>query len=398
METIKRQPISVFYSYDENDKDLRDQLDKHLANLERQQLIKGWHDQDIRAGTEWKSAINEHLDTAQIILLLISADFIASDYRYSIEMKRALERHNSGDAFVIPVLLRSCDIDGPPFNQLDFLPSNGKPVKTWPNDDDAFRDVAAGIRKVVQEFLPRTREQWLDEGNRYHKAKLYEKALVAYERALRLDVNYARAQRNKGDALYDLRRYTEALDAYTIALRLDPASARVHRNMADILAHLGRHNESLDTYKRAIQLAPTARLYNEEGDVLFRLKHYEEALRVYEQAIQLNPNFVYAWNNKGNALLRLKRFQDAIAAYERASQLDPTFALPYNNKGRALFYLGRYRESLIAYEQALRIDPNFAAVYINYAGTLEKLSMTQEAAVARDKAQELKNRKASNQT
>src|SRR2546421_5049464 len=162
MEAI-RQPILVFYSYDENDSDLRDLLNEHLANLEHQQLIKGWHDRDIRAGTEWKSAINEHLNAAQIILLLISAHFIASDYRYSIEMKRALERHNSGEAFVLPVLLRPCDIDGPPFNQLDFLPSNKKAITSWSNLDEAFQEVAKGIRKVVEEFLPRTKEQWLDE-------------------------------------------------------------------------------------------------------------------------------------------------------------------------------------------------------------------------------------------
>jgi tetratricopeptide (TPR) repeat protein len=392
METIKRQPISVFYSYDENDKDLRDQLDRHLANLERQQLIKPWHDQDIRAGTEWKRDINEHLNTAQIILLLISPDFIASDYRYSTEMKRALERHNSGYAFVIPVLLRPCDIDGSAFNQLDILPDNRKAITLWPNADEAFQDVVIGIRQVVKEFLPRTKEQWLDEGNRHHKAKLYEKALVAYERALRLDDYYARAQRNKGDALYDLRRYAEALDAYTIALRLDSSSARVYRNMADILWHLGRHNESLDTYDRAIQLAPTARHYNEKGDMLFRLKQYEEALLAYRQAVKLDPDFAYAFNNKGNALLRLKRYREAITAYEQASQLSPTFVHPYNNKGRALFYLGRYKESLVAYDHALQLDPNFVAAYTNRAETLEKLGRTQEAALARAKAQELRNK------
>jgi tetratricopeptide (TPR) repeat protein len=390
METTK-QPALVFYSYHENDRDLRDLLNKHLAILERQQLIKGWHDRDIRAGTEWKSIVNEHLNAAQIILLLISADFIASDYRYSIEMKRALERHYSGEAFVLPVLLRPYDIKGPPFNQLDFLPENREAITRWPDIDEAFQEVAKGIRKVVEELLPRTKEQWLDEGIRYRKAKLYEKALIAYERALRLDVNYARAQRNKGDVLYDLKRYTEALNVYTLALRLDPSSARAHRNMAETLWHLGQHRASLDAYDRALQLAPTSRLWNEKGDMLFRLEHYEEALQAYEQAIKLEPDFAYAYNNKGNALLRLKRYQEAIVAYEQASQLQPTFALPYNNKGRALFYLGRYSESLIAYERALQLDQNFATAYANRAETLEKLGRRQEAALARAKAQELRS-------
>src|SRR5262249_12687026 len=119
-------------------------------------------------------------------------------------------------------------------------------------------------RHVVEVLLPRTKEQWVDEENRYRKANLYEKALVAYERALRLDVRYARAQRNKGDALYNLRRYAEALNAYTLALHLDPSSARAYRNMANTLRHLEQHNASLEAYDVALQLEATSRLWNEK--------------------------------------------------------------------------------------------------------------------------------------
>jgi tetratricopeptide (TPR) repeat protein len=365
METIKlKQPALVFYSYDDKDRELRDELDKHLTTLKHQQLIKGWHDRDISAGTEWKSVADKNLNAAQIILLLISADFIASEYRYSFEMKRALERHNSGDTFVLPVLLRSCDINGPPFDQLDFLPGNMKAITSWHNSDEAFQDVAKGIRYVVEELIPRTREQWLDEGITYRRTKHYEKALVACERALRLDRNYARAHRNKGDTLYELERYTEAVNAYTLALDLDPTSARTHQNMANTLYHLGQHNTSLDAYDRALQLAatPTSRLWRGKGDALFYLRRYKEALQAYEQAVRLEPDSADTYYNKGNALLCLECYQEAIVAYEQAIQLQPTFALSYNNKGRALFYLGRYEEAHIAYECALRLDPKLAKV------------------------------------
>ncbi len=386
-------PVELFYAYAHEDEALRDTLEKHLSLLHRQGVISQWSDRHITAGTDWTQAIDEHLEQASIILLLISADFLASDYCYGVEMKRALVRHQAHEAHVIPILLRAVDWHDAPFAHLQALPTDAKAVTSWSNPDEAFADVAAGIRKVVEEFLSRTKEQWLDEGHRYHEAKLYEKALVAYERALRLDVNYARAQRNKGDALYDLRRYAEAFNAYTLALRLDPSSARVYGNMADILWHLGRHDESLDAYDRAIQLAPTPQLCNEKGDVFFRLRRYEEALQAYEQATRLDPHFAYAHNNKGNALVHLNRYQEAVAAYEQASQLDPTFALPYNNKGRALFYLGQYRESLIAYERAIQLNPKFAHAYDNCAETLEKLGRTQEAALARAKSLELRNAK-----
>jgi hypothetical protein len=101
--------MEVFFSYAHEDEALRDKLAKHLKLLERQAVIKAWHDRDITASEEWKDAIDNHLESANIILLLVSSDFLASDYCYDIELKRALERHESNEARVIPVILQSVD-------------------------------------------------------------------------------------------------------------------------------------------------------------------------------------------------------------------------------------------------------------------------------------------------
>ena len=100
-------PIELFISYSHKDDALREQLDTHLSLLKRQGVIEAWHDRRIGAGQEWAGAIDEHLNSAASILLLVSADFLASDYCYDLEMKRALERHDAGDAWVIPVILRT---------------------------------------------------------------------------------------------------------------------------------------------------------------------------------------------------------------------------------------------------------------------------------------------------
>jgi hypothetical protein len=145
--------IEVFFSYAHEDESLRDKLAKHLKLLERQGVIQGWHDRQILPGTEWQGQLDRHLETAQIILLLISADFLASDYCYDIEMKRALERHEAGDARVIPIILRPVDNwDQSPFGKLQALPKGGKPITRWPNEDEAFANVAQGIRAVVATF------------------------------------------------------------------------------------------------------------------------------------------------------------------------------------------------------------------------------------------------------
>jgi hypothetical protein len=106
--------LSIFFSYAHEDEALRDELEKHLSVLRWQGLISEWYDRDIHAGTEWEQEINTHLDAAQLILLLISPDFLASSYCYSIEMMRALQRHLAGEASVIPIILRPVDWEGLP--------------------------------------------------------------------------------------------------------------------------------------------------------------------------------------------------------------------------------------------------------------------------------------------
>jgi len=143
-------PLRLFFSYSHKDEEFRDALETHLALLKREGTLDTWHDRKITAGDEWKRQIDHHLQEANIILLLISPDFIASDYCYDIEMKRALERHEKGEAVVIPVIIRPTDWYGAPFGELQALPKDAKPVTTWENRDEAWLDVARGIRRVAE--------------------------------------------------------------------------------------------------------------------------------------------------------------------------------------------------------------------------------------------------------
>jgi hypothetical protein len=143
-------PISVFFSYAHEDESLRDELAKHLKILERQGVITTWYDRDITAGKEWAGQIDERMESAQIILLLVSADFLASDYCWDVEMKRALERHELGEACVIPIILREVDWYAAPFAKLQACPKNAEPVTSRTNRDQAFTDIARAIRKVVE--------------------------------------------------------------------------------------------------------------------------------------------------------------------------------------------------------------------------------------------------------
>lgn len=146
------QPLKIFYSYSHKDTKLRKKLEKHLKLLERRDFIINWHDRKIEVGDEWKSTLDKKLMTADIILLLISADFLASDYCYDIEVTQAMKQHEEGISVVIPIMLRSCDSTGASFMKLQGLPINLIPVTKWKDRDEAFTDIAVGLRAIVEEI------------------------------------------------------------------------------------------------------------------------------------------------------------------------------------------------------------------------------------------------------
>lgn len=189
--------FEVFYSYAHKDEYWRKKLEIHLSTLKRQGLITDWHDRNIGAGKEWAKEIDEHINTANIILLLISPDYIASDYCYSVEMQRALERHAAQEARVIPIILRPVYWKDTPMHKLQALPKNAKPITKWPNRDIAFVDIAESIQMVIGELTlvpakasqaifkasdtsPKTVEEWLEEANLLYKEKSYIMALGAF--------------------------------------------------------------------------------------------------------------------------------------------------------------------------------------------------------------------------
>lgn len=142
-------PRKLFYSYAHEDEHMRDQLAKHLALLAEQGHIEPWHDREIRAGQAWEQRILAELDAADIILLLISPAFFASNFCHNIEMPRALARHQAKTALVIPIKLRPCDTNDAAFMHLQGLPKNFLAVTQWPTPDAAYADIAASIRAII---------------------------------------------------------------------------------------------------------------------------------------------------------------------------------------------------------------------------------------------------------
>jgi hypothetical protein len=147
---------TAFISYSHRDESFRQELEAHLSPLRRQGLISVWHDRRITPGDDLDDTISEHLEAADLILMLISSDFVASDYCYAREMARALERHQAGKARAISIICRPCHFDGLPFGRFLLLPTDAKAVSLWQDRDAAWVDVVRGIRMALTSGTART--------------------------------------------------------------------------------------------------------------------------------------------------------------------------------------------------------------------------------------------------
>jgi serine/threonine-protein kinase len=145
--------LTAFICYSHEDAAELRELEKHLSLLKRQGLIQTWTDRQLNPGEDWRERLDEKLNSADVILLLISAAFFQSDYCYTIEASRALERHRVGEARVVPILVKPCDWLSDPIAKLQALPRDGRAVTQWPNPDAAWLEVAKGLRAMLERGL-----------------------------------------------------------------------------------------------------------------------------------------------------------------------------------------------------------------------------------------------------
>jgi internalin A len=153
----RHEAVRLFISYSHKDENQRNELQTHIKLLQRQRIIDAWDDRRIDPGDEWKQKIDDNLERASIILLLVSSDFMASDYCYKTEIMRAMERHYNDEARVIPVIVRDTLWNNAPFAKLQALPKDGKPISQWPDKDTAWKNVAEGIDAVAEQIRKRAR-------------------------------------------------------------------------------------------------------------------------------------------------------------------------------------------------------------------------------------------------
>ena len=422
MSLVQTEKLLLFFSYARQDRGLRDKLEEHLSSLKYRELISTWHIREIGAGEDWQQQVDIHLESAHIILLLISSSFMASQYCDSMEMTRAMERHQQGKARVIPVLLRHVLFTGAPFAMLKMLPSNGKPVANWRSRDSAFVDIALGIERVVREEAAKSTvigqpsqpsgqvaSVWGGQlgqpqqpaGSVVHNQEEQHVSTGKKEEQENIEAQPPRGRSvaSLGLALVSLLVLGIAFAGAFFVLR-SPSSSPVPTFpgvlaialallavtlIAILLIILWR---SIQARRRVKVIEEAEQQRREETRRRTQEEdYYEQALQAYDRAPHLDP---LARRGKGNALAALGRYDEALQSLQLSAVLDPRPAT-YARIGDVYLALRRYSDAVTAYEQAIALDPQFAPAYASLGDALEQLGRTQDAEQVREQAKQLEH-------
>jgi tetratricopeptide (TPR) repeat protein len=372
MAAIIERPLKLFISYAHEDETLLKELVKHLSQLQRDGLIENWHDREITAGAEWAGKIDEHLEAADIVLLLVSADFLSSRYCYDVEMKRALERHDSGKARVIPIILRPADWETSPFAKLQALPKNGKPVVEWRRRDRAFLDVAKGLRRVVQEL--RGHAAVTSQGVRGAAQRVRELGVRPIVMAVSLAAlaivsgwwGWRGYQRNlevrryvsQGEDFLNVGRYADARPPFERALTLNRENQQARRGLKKV--ELAKLLPDAVAFQQQLQqllseMPRDAHLKMLEGDQLYGAGQIEDATRRYQEAANLKPDLAEAHFRLGVLYEQKRELKPALEKYLRAVELSRSSPHYRNNLANLYFKRGEYKEAVEEYREVVRL-------------------------------------------
>jgi hypothetical protein len=150
--------MRLFYSYSSKDEAFRVQLEAHLSLLKREGFLETWSFRDIDAGDDWVTRINDQLARADVVLLLISANFLASSYCMDVEMRRSVQRADAGETILIPIVIKPCDWKSAPFARFQVLPEGAKPISLWRPRDLAWASVTSDIRAAIARHANKNRD------------------------------------------------------------------------------------------------------------------------------------------------------------------------------------------------------------------------------------------------
>jgi ABC-type branched-subunit amino acid transport system substrate-binding protein/Flp pilus assembly protein TadD len=364
----RKHVVKIFCSYAHKDQKLRDELEKHLVRRD----VWVWHDRDISVGTNWVTEIDANLESSDIVLLLISPDFMASRYCYEKEMMRALDRQKEESIFVIPVIMRPTfyGLDCP-FSSLQASPHSPdapyplKPVSTWEHQDEAFVEIAKDIDKDIRKVL---KKKYMQDGDTFIANAQQEEGYQAYREAFNQDPRDVELCEKLAVLLISLECHQEALGMYKNAIELQHDNGHFFRKKGELQKLLGQYKEASIAYQQAIKLGEDdATLYEEMGDVFSILQHFHEAEEAYSKAIRLRPYNDQLYRKLGTVLNGLGKKQEGLKAYALAEHTRSDKLQVYADKPETVKMLNNQKRNEIRKSILLVISWIIIFVVVLYA-------------------------------
>ncbi|MEH2303718.1 tetratricopeptide repeat protein [Nostoc sp.] len=357
--------IKLFFAHSSSrdDEKLRVKLESHLSSLEPLKVDINWYKKQTLAGRDWKQESYQHLNISQVIVLLVSPDFLSADDCRKI-MRRAMELHNAGKACVIPVKLRLIDNwQATPFGHLQSLPDNGEPItsKSWPRQDDAFVNIVGNIRQEVEK---------IQEEQRQLELIREQKKSEIFASINRFISNHFINRIISGINIPTFSVGAASIIGVLVLLGFCNYSPKIQINSLLIQGQdkLDRHDYqgASEDYTQAIQIAPkNTDAYIKRGDARYSLKDYQGAIKDYTQAIQIAPKNINAYIERGHIRHVLKDYQAAIKDYTQAIKIDPKKVNAYIKRGDAKYSIKKYQAAIDDYSKAIRLSPDSVDAYKN---------------------------------
>jgi len=355
-ETRPTPPLKIFLSYSHHDQKLCERFLVHLSQLMREGLIAPWSDQQIVAGESWAGAIDENLNAAHVIILLVSPDFLASNYCNDVEMDRALERHQKGEAYVVPLILKPCDWETSRFAGFQALPKGSKPVVKW-REEQGYVDAVKALRRLIQKIcnpapLPvRVVETAVQRHPlRWLAGAVLAVALIAGWALWSKSQHYLK----QGTDMLNIGRYSQAEPDLLKAKKVFPFNSMAGCGLAAVKLDKLRSDPSQFTQR----LSQANRDYPRcaytkvlSGDQKYLVENDRQgALAEYEEAVRREPRLAEAYFDIG----RIKDLEGdpdgAFESYKKAAALSPTPAY-HNNLADMYFRRGEYEKAIEEYGQ-----------------------------------------------
>ncbi|MEH2285271.1 MAG: tetratricopeptide repeat protein [Nostoc sp.] len=371
--------IKLFFAHSSSrdDEKLRRNLEPHLSSLQPLRVSINWQKNQTLAGRDWKQESYQHLNICQVIVLLVSPDFLAADDCKNIT-RQAMERHSAGKACVIPVKLRRIDNwQATPFGHLQCLPYNGEPITSrfWPRQDDAFVDIVGKIREEVEKIQEDQRQLQLIQEQQ--KSEIF----ASINRFIS-NHSLNRIIRGRNVPIFSVGI---AASVIGIAVLLGFANSSPEMQVNNLLSQgqdkLDRrdYQGASQDYTEAIKIAPkNIKAYIKRGHARHFLKDYQAAIKDYTQAIQIAPKNVDAYIKRGDAQYFIKKYQAAIDDYTKAIRLSPDSVDAYKNRGFV------YEKNLQNKQEAIKDYKKVATIYKKqgatdkYKKTISKIQKLQQ--------------------